>query len=810
MRQIRLLLSSALAFALAIMAGCGSSSSAPASGPATGGGVTQTYSLGGSVSGLGGASGLQLTDGVEIIQVDATAATFSFPTRLQSGTEYAVSVAAQPVGKTCSVAGGTGTIAAADTANVVVTCADQAFHIGGPIQGLSVSGLVVTNGGDTLAIDAGATTFTMPGAVAVGSSYAVTVQTQPDGLACVVTNGSGVLSAGDVTAISITCTDRSFALGGTITGLGNNSGLVLANGSDTLNVDAGASSFTMPGAVAYGAAYSVTVQQAPAGLTCTISQGSGSMPASDLTNVVVACADQSYDVGGSIHGLTVSGLVLANGPDTLSIQANASSFTMPTPVAFGSNYDLVVQAQPANFTCTVSDGSGTMGADPVTAVSITCAQTAFTLGGTIDGLTTNGLVLSNGSETLTVLANASTFTMPSAVATGASYNISVVSSPVTKTCTVLNGSGVMGDGPAMGVSVTCGPGAVSELALFAGAPGPSSPNFTSLIQGRDGNLYGTTPKGGAYDAGAVFKLTPAGELTVLWSFGAGSDGWYPYSSLIQARDGNFYGTTLGGGAFSNGTVFKLTPAGEETVLWSFRDDGQGAWPIGGLLESKDGNFYGVTMFGGTDDVGTVFRITPAGELTTFTPFFRWNGGPYTTESGGLAQDAAGNLYVLAAMGGAYGGGAVVKITVDGDQATSTFTSLGSASAAGVLPVGNLIAASDGNFYGATANGGAANLGTVFKMTPAGEITTLYSFQGGQNDGSHPTGPLIQGNDGNLYGFTSNGGAGDQGTLFQVTLTGEETLQFSFSITPIGGLLQAADGTLYGMLSHGLGSVLQVK
>jgi hypothetical protein len=189
------------------------------------------------------------------------------------------------------------------------------------------------DGDQTVAVDSGATTFSFPVAVAKGSEYTVTVKTQPGGLACTVTNGSGTMGSGSVATVSVTCTDQPFNLGGSISGL-STAGLVLANGSDTLTVNANATTFTMPAAVAYGSAYAVTVQTQPTGLTCTLSGGSGTMPARAVTTVAVVCADKTYVLGGSISGLTAGGLVLANGGDTDTVSVGATSFTMPTAVAY--------------------------------------------------------------------------------------------------------------------------------------------------------------------------------------------------------------------------------------------------------------------------------------------------------------------------------------------------------------------------------------------------------------------------------------------------------------------------------------------
>src|ERR1035437_8373079 len=220
---------------------------------------------------------------------------------------------------------------------------------------------------------------------------------------------------------------------------------------------------------------------------------------------------------------------------------------------------------------------------------------------------------------------------------------------------------------------------------------PSSP----LVQATDGNFYGATRSGGGANCGAsgaygtLFKITAGGALTTLHTFD-GTDGATAYVKLVQASDGNFYGTTYVGGDNANGTVFKITPSGTLTTLHSF-DDTDGAGP-GGLIQASDGNFYGTTWVGGANGYGTVFKITPAGALTTLHSF-----------------DVTDGSY----------------------------------------PFG-LIQATDGNFYGTTDHGGAysnCNLGcgTVFKITPAGTLTTLYSFD--STDGASP-GWMIQATDGN--------------------------------------------------------------
>ena len=329
-------------------------------------------SLGGTISGLNG-SGLVLADGSVTLSVPANASSFTLPTKVAFGSSYAVVVKTQPTGLACAVVKGSGTMPASAVTNVAVTCTDQPFSLGGSVAGLTSGGLVLANGGDTVNVAANAASFALPHKVAYGSGYAVTVQTQPTGLACTVSNASGTMPAANVTSVAVVCADRTYRLGGSISGL-TASGLVLANGTDTLAVAGSATGFTLPTAVAYGANYSVTVQSQPTGLTCTVAGGSGTMPASNVVSVVVTCAVGTYAVGGSITGLTTSGLVLANGSDTLSVSANAIGFTMPAGVASGSAYAVTIQTQPTGQSCAVANGSGTVGNSAVTSVQVSCTS----------------------------------------------------------------------------------------------------------------------------------------------------------------------------------------------------------------------------------------------------------------------------------------------------------------------------------------------------------------------------------------------------------------------------------------------------
>jgi uncharacterized repeat protein (TIGR03803 family) len=323
-------------------------------------------------------------------------------------------------------------------------------------------------------------------------------------------------------------------------------------------------------------------------------------------------------------------------------------------------------------------------------------------------------------------------------------------------------------------------GALTTLHSFDGTDGANP--WASLLLGTDGNLYGTTLDGsgqadglrlfsrvtsgncgGVGGCGTIFKVTPQGTLTTLHSF-HGADGGTPEGSLVQGKDGNFYGATFYGGASGDGTVFKITPAGVLTTMHSFNSS-DGANPLGGLLQAADGNFYGTTVGGGgnascTDGCGTVFGITPAGTLTTLHNF---NGSDGEGPRGALVQGPDGSLYGTSSGGGTYGWGTVFKIAPGG-----TLTSLYSFDITdGVYPEDPLVMASDGNLYGTTVGGGTGDDGTLFKITPEGTLTTLHSFD--STDGSNPYAGLTQATSGNFYGTTYLGGTLEGGTVFSLGL-----------------------------------------
>lgn len=307
-----------------------------------------------------------------------------------------------------------------------------------------------------------------------------------------------------------------------------------------------------------------------------------------------------------------------------------------------------------------------------------------------------------------------------------------------------------------------------------------------LIQDSAGNLYGTTPYGGANGLGTVFKVDSAGHETVLYSFcsaGGGSctDGAVPMSGLIRDIGGNLYGTTLGGGTAGGvGTVFKVDTTGQESVLYTFCSVGGGSctdgWTPSGLLQDAEGNFYGTTTYGGPanagccsgNGAGTVFKLDSAGHETTLYAFCFGAGANCTdgrNPEASLIQDSAGNLYGTTYGGGSGDHGTVFKLDSAGNHTVlyNFCPQGGSFCSDGVMPW-SLIQDSTGNFYGATYTGGDNSLGTVFEVDNSGNETLLYSFcpKGGSlsncTDGANPLAGLVRDSEGILYGTTSHGGA----------------------------------------------------
>jgi hypothetical protein len=362
--------------ALAVLSACGGGS---ASGP--------TYSVGGTVSGLVG-SGLQLSDNGGAALAVSGNGFFTIATSVAPGAAYSISVVTQPQNppQTCVVHNGSGTMGSGPVSGVTVVCATDTFTVGGTVSGLQGAGLVLQNNGtDNLAVtQSGPITFSTP--IAVGSPYAVTVSTQPSApvQTCTIANGSGMMGTANVTNVAVTCTNNFpaiYTVSVTVSGWSGSPMVLQLNGASPLSVSANGSA-TFATKLSSTAPYNVTVQSQPAGSppqTCTVTNGSGVIATGNITNVVVTCV-ADYSVGVTVGGLASTLTLLLNGADPVSISANGNpNATFSTLVPSGASYAVTVGKQPTvpSQTCTVVNGTGTMGTANVTNVSVVCSALVY-------------------------------------------------------------------------------------------------------------------------------------------------------------------------------------------------------------------------------------------------------------------------------------------------------------------------------------------------------------------------------------------------------------------------------------------------
>jgi uncharacterized repeat protein (TIGR03803 family) len=332
---------------------------------------------------------------------------------------------------------------------------------------------------------------------------------------------------------------------------------------------------------------------------------------------------------------------------------------------------------------------------------------------------------------------------------------------------------------------------------FSGSAGEAPTD--GLLADKTGNLYGTTSAGGTAGTGTVFKFSPDGTETVLYSFTGGNDGGNPHGPLSEDKKGNLYGETFSDGAYGDGVVFKIAPDGAETVLHAFSGDPQdGAFPEGGITIDKKGTLYGVTGGGGANKDGTVYEINRSDKFKLLHSFAGSDG---RWPAAGVIMDKSGNIYGTTLWGGSENTGTVYKITPDGSMSV-LYTFLNGND--GGEPTASLMLDKSGNLYGTTLIGGSLYNGVVFEVTPSGTENVLYTFTGGA-DGGTPYSALVKDKHGNLYGTAAYGGADNFGIVFKLAPDGTETVLHSFAgqtdgDTPFAGVI--TDPALGGNYLYG--------
>jgi len=366
--------------------------------------------------------------------------------------------------------------------------------------------------------------------------------------------------------------------------------------------------------------------------------------------------------------------------------------------------------------------------------------------------------------------------------------------------------------------------------------------FAGVIQATDNNLYGTTFAGGTDGEGTVYRLTTSGSFLTLVSFSGSDTGANPYSALVEGTDGYLYGTTESGGANGAGTLFQISTSGSLNSLYAFTGGGDGGNPVGALLAGTNGTFYGATVNGGDNGNGAIYQLVlttgslgTTGTVNTIYSFSALSSGtnadganPYCT----LIAGTDGKLYGTTEDGGGSGNGTVFQLSLSGSLGDSgslsaiyTFSAITSSStvasgtnADGANPFPGVVQGADGNLYGVAEQGGAGDVGTVFELSTTGSFNTLYSFSqftsGTNPDGGLPIGGIVEASDSNFYGTTYSGGVDGQGTIFQLGVTsgsagpiGSLNTLYVFSHgfsgrQPRGGVIQANDTNIYGTTSNG--------
>jgi hypothetical protein len=495
---------------------------------------TNAYAIGGTVLGLTG-SGLTLTDnGGDALSIPPGATSFTFKTAVASGATYSVSVSAQPTGpsQTCTVSGGSGTVVSGAVSSVIVNCGINSFTVGGTVGGLAGSGLVLANGAATLSVTAnGSFAFATP--VASGGTYDVTVKTQPTSPSqtCAVANPQGSVGSANVISVAVTCTTNSFAVGGSVGGLSGSGLVLLDNGGDSLAVSA-SGGFTFATPVLSGTPYAVTVGTQPTTpwQTCAVTKGSGTMGNAAVSNVGVACTTNTYAVGGQVKGLAAGDSVslTLNGGAPLTVGSN-TTFTFPTSITSGSTYAVAVSAQPSapSQTCTVTGGNGTIAGAAVSGVVVSCSTNSFSVGGSVSGLQGTGLTLTdNGGDAITLGAGAASFTFPTQLQSGSAFLVQIQTQPSSPTqqCTITGQTGTVGAGNVTSVSVNCNTSSFSVGGTVAGLKGSglvlANGSSTVSITG-NGSFAFATPvaSGGSY---AVTVQTPPSSPTQVCTVASGT------------------------------------------------------------------------------------------------------------------------------------------------------------------------------------------------------------------------------------------------------------------------------------------------
>lgn len=539
-----------------------------------------TYTVGGTVTGISGTVVLH-DNGGDALTISSNGS-FTFGTSLANGAAYAVTVATQPAGQTCTVSAGSGTVTGANVSSVAVACAASAtYSIGGSVSGLTGTLKLADNSTDTLTISANGA-FAFATQLMGGAAYAVTIATQPSGQTCSVAGGSGTVASAAVTSVAVTCVTNpppTYSIGGNVTGLTGTLKLT-DNGTDTLTVT-GNGSFTFSTQLLSGAPYAVTIGTQPSGQVCTVSGGAGSVASANVTTVAVSCADApTYSVGGAVSGLSGTLKLNDNGADTLTVTASGT-FTFAGQLASGATYAVTVAVQPAGQTCAISNGTGTIANSDVTAVAVTCAAAAPQFAYIANNFDSDVSAFSINSSTGALTAvTGSPFGMPyqgvnsvaAAPAVLLASTAAIIGNGTVSVWTITSGTGVLT--PASGSPYVISGAGVSVTVNAAGTVAYVPYNADAIlaysIDATTGALTAVTGSPfatGSTGAPGVISINPAGTFAYVPNSNATLSGFSidPITGALTPLTGSPFAVTQANYLTISGTVAYAVNSSGSTV-----------------------------------------------------------------------------------------------------------------------------------------------------------------------------------------------------------------------------------------------------
>jgi sugar lactone lactonase YvrE len=617
---------------------------------------TNAFQIAGTAIGLGTGKQVTLFNNAGNPTTLSANGAFSFSAPVAQDGSYSVIVASQPSGQTCTVSNGSGAGVVANVTNVVLVCSTNTYQIAGAIVGLAAGKQVTlfNNSGNPTTVSAeGAFIFNTP--VAFNGSYSVTVGSQPSGQTCTVSNGSGAGVVANVNNVMVTCSTNTYQITGTVVGLGVGKQVTLYNngGNPTTVATNGTFNFSTP--VAFNGSYSVTVASQPTGQTCTASNAIGAGVVASVSNVVVTCSTNSYQVAGAVTGLAAGQQVTLynNSGNPTTITADGAFF-FSTPIAFNGSYSVTVASQPVGQTCTVSNGSGSGVVANINNVIVTCSTNTYQIAGTVTGLDVGKQVTlyNAGGNPTTVTANGA-FRFSTPVAFNGTYSVTVGTHPINQVCYVSNGYGSPVVANVSNVTISCSGIIAGAMSIVSGLAWPQGlavdsggfiylaessnnrilkisrqgqvstfaavQNPSMLTFGRDGNLYASL-----FNARTVVRIASTGAVSTF------STGYFDTEGLAFDRIGslgnlyvvNNFDTTLSKVGPTGGTA---TPFATLPTQYNI-----------GLAVGPDDNIY---VAGNAGTTGSVTKITPSGVKSVFATF--------PEKPNGIAFDRNGYLYVAA-------------------------------------------------------------------------------------------------------------------------------------------------------------------